>query len=88
MIRLKKLPGDKWNLPKTKSEMQARWAKIKARRTPHASPCNSDNEESDAEDDDSIVSQAEPADEGFWSIPTTRARPVTMPRTMPRTMAI
>lgn len=65
MIRLKKLPKDKWNLPKTKGEMQTRWAEIKGRRTPHASPCNSDNEESDAEDDESIDSQAEPADEGF-----------------------
>ena len=65
MIRLKKLPSDKWTLPKTKGEMQTRWAKIKDRRTPHASPCNSDNEESDAEDDDSIVSQAEPAGKGF-----------------------
>ena len=65
MIRLKKSPKDKWNLPKTKGEMQTRWAQIKGRRTPHASPCNSDNEESDAEDDESINSQAEPADEGF-----------------------
>ena len=53
LCRYKKKKGDK-KMPTRKSELEARWKKIKDRPSPHVSPVSSDAEEDDDVDGESL----------------------------------